>query len=87
MLMQYGRFDYADSGILDRTHLRFFTKDTAIEMLENCGLEVVLLERNYNGTDSDNEFITRLKNSFDIAEPQELRVFQFYFLAKLRQGE
>ncbi len=87
MLMQYGRFDYADSGILDRTHLRFFTKDTAIEMLESCGLEVVSLDRNYNGTDSDNEFITRLKSSFDIVEPQELRVFQYYFLAKLRQGE
>ena len=33
-----GRFDYEDSGILDRTHLRFFTIHTAREMLEEAGL-------------------------------------------------
>ncbi len=35
-----GRFDYQDAGILDRTHLRFFTKATAGEMLRSAGLEV-----------------------------------------------
>lgn len=33
-----GRFDYEDSGILDRTHLRFFTRRTALAMIEACGL-------------------------------------------------
>lgn len=32
-----GRWDYADDGILDRTHLRFFTKATMVEMFETCG--------------------------------------------------
>lgn len=84
MLMQYGRFDYADSGILDRTHLRFFTRDTAIEMLESCGLEVVSVDRNYNETNENNDFIMKLTNCFDVSEPDELRVFQYYFLAKPR---
>lgn len=35
-----GRFAYEDSGILDRTHLRFYTRDTARAMLEQAGLEI-----------------------------------------------
>lgn len=38
-LMQ-GRWDYADAGILDRTHLRFFTKQTTRELFEGSGLVV-----------------------------------------------
>lgn len=34
------RWDYADSGILDRTHLRFFTRDTALEMFEACDFSI-----------------------------------------------
>ena len=35
-----GRWDYADSGTLDRTHLRFFTRDTMVEMFERAGYVV-----------------------------------------------
>ena len=35
-----GNFDYADSGLLDRTHIRFFTKKTIISMFNDCGFEV-----------------------------------------------
>ena len=35
-----GRFDYTDRGILDRTHLRFFTKRTAVALLEDSGFRV-----------------------------------------------
>ena len=33
-----GRWDYEEEGVLDRTHLRFFTRSTAVEMLEAAGL-------------------------------------------------
>lgn len=36
-----GRFDYADRGILDRTHLRFFTHRTLSAFLAGAGLSVV----------------------------------------------
>ncbi|HEY0833895.1 MAG TPA: class I SAM-dependent methyltransferase [Azospirillum sp.] len=34
------RWRYADWGILDRTHLRFFVRDTAVELLQSGGLTV-----------------------------------------------
>lgn len=35
-----GRFDYTQDGILDRTHLRFFTRASLISMMESCGAQV-----------------------------------------------
>jgi O-antigen biosynthesis protein len=35
-----GNFTYAESGILDRTHLRFFTLESAHELLERSGYEL-----------------------------------------------
>jgi len=35
-----GNFNYTDSGLLDRTHIRFFTKSTIISMFNDCGFEV-----------------------------------------------
>ncbi len=39
-----GGWDYADAGILDRTHLRFFTARTMRKMAEDAGLEVLCLQ-------------------------------------------
>jgi 2-polyprenyl-3-methyl-5-hydroxy-6-metoxy-1,4-benzoquinol methylase len=36
-----GKFEYEDWGIMDRTHLRFFTLKTAQEMLRQAGFAVV----------------------------------------------
>ncbi len=36
-----GKFEYEDWGIMDRTHLRFFTLKTAQEMLRQAGFVVV----------------------------------------------
>lgn len=35
-----GRWDYADRGILDRTHLRFFTERSFVALLRDAGLSV-----------------------------------------------
>ncbi len=34
------KFEYQDAGILDRTHMRFFTEDSAIKLLNDAGLTV-----------------------------------------------
>lgn len=39
-----GRWDYRDYGILDRTHLRFFTKRTMIELAQDVGLRVIRID-------------------------------------------
>lgn len=39
-----GEWRYADIGILDRTHLRFFTRRSIIELIESGGLHVRLVE-------------------------------------------
>lgn len=36
-----GQFNYTERGIMDRTHLRFFTRKTAREMITSCGYEIV----------------------------------------------
>ena len=36
----FGHFDYTDSGVMDRTHLRFFTFRTAQALLREAGLTV-----------------------------------------------
>jgi len=35
-----GRFDYTDTGLLDRTHLRFYTVHTFRDMAKACGFDV-----------------------------------------------
>jgi glycosyltransferase involved in cell wall biosynthesis/2-polyprenyl-3-methyl-5-hydroxy-6-metoxy-1,4-benzoquinol methylase len=35
-----GKFEYTDEGLLDRTHLRFFTRETAVRLVEQAGLKV-----------------------------------------------
>lgn len=39
-LLFRGRWDYTDSGLLDRTHLRFFTRRTALELFQSTGYSV-----------------------------------------------
>jgi 2-polyprenyl-3-methyl-5-hydroxy-6-metoxy-1,4-benzoquinol methylase len=41
LALLFGRFDYADSGIMDRTHLRFFTFRTAQALLKEAGLTIL----------------------------------------------
>ena len=38
--LMLGRFEYQERGILDRTHLRFFTWHSFQEMLQSAGLDV-----------------------------------------------
>lgn len=40
-LVLRGKFEYEDSGILDKTHLRFFTRASCHSLLEGAGLSVV----------------------------------------------
>ncbi len=39
-----GRFDYEDTGILDATHLKFYTRESIGDLLESCGYLVETID-------------------------------------------
>ncbi len=41
LMLLFGRFNYTERGILDKTHLRFFTRRTARQLLESNGYRVI----------------------------------------------
>ncbi|MBV9742465.1 MAG: class I SAM-dependent methyltransferase, partial [Acidobacteriia bacterium] len=41
LMLLFGRFNYKERGILDRTHLRFYTHKTASRLVEDSGYEIV----------------------------------------------
>jgi len=43
-LVIHGNWDYKDHGILDRTHLRFFTYKSIVKMLNLLDFEILVLE-------------------------------------------
>jgi 2-polyprenyl-3-methyl-5-hydroxy-6-metoxy-1,4-benzoquinol methylase/glycosyltransferase involved in cell wall biosynthesis len=42
-MMLEGRWEYSDLGILDRTHLKFFTRDTLVDLFNDSGYKVLSL--------------------------------------------
>ena len=48
-LLFRNRWPLADAGILDRTHLRFFVRDTAVELMTSSGLRLVSVDASTTG--------------------------------------
>ena len=53
-----GHFDYGPMGILDRTHLRFFSARTAQSLFVDTGYTIEAFERSH--TSRKNELLGRL---------------------------
>ena len=79
----HGRFTYQDEGILDRTHLKFFTRTELIEMIGRCGFE---LERMGGNTvelsEQQMQYIERLLHMDSAISKEELLVYQYRLKAK-----
>lgn len=79
-----GKFTYAKSGILDRTHMRFFTKYEIEKMFNDCGYDIEFL--GYNQIVGRNEKINEFENeimsmkSLNI-DPDEFNVMQYIIKA------
>jgi 2-polyprenyl-3-methyl-5-hydroxy-6-metoxy-1,4-benzoquinol methylase len=43
-LVVRGRWEYADRGVLDRTHLRFFTRSSMLDLFADTGYRVTRIE-------------------------------------------
>jgi 2-polyprenyl-3-methyl-5-hydroxy-6-metoxy-1,4-benzoquinol methylase len=90
LMLLFGLFPHMERGILDRTHLHFYTRATAQSMLESAGLQVV--RATPTGVPLD-EILSRLKGRavFDVlmrAQHLLLKIaprlfaFQWIFVAK-----
>jgi 2-polyprenyl-3-methyl-5-hydroxy-6-metoxy-1,4-benzoquinol methylase len=44
----FGRFEYESIGIMDETHLRFYTIDTARKLFHDAGYNIELMEHRYS---------------------------------------
>jgi 2-polyprenyl-3-methyl-5-hydroxy-6-metoxy-1,4-benzoquinol methylase len=71
------RFEYEDSGILDRTHLRFFTKHTIEQLFSSTGFTIQTID--YVRTDTLKHKLMRAM-SFGLLRPYS--IFQFLIVAK-----
>jgi hypothetical protein len=78
-LVLRGRWDYTNSGLLDRTHLRFFVRGSAIALLESSGLKVDAVEA--NGPLSPGSVLALL-NKLTFTMFQEFLDFQYLIRAR-----
>ena len=69
---------YEDSGILDRTHLRFFTKKSVVEMFQTAGYEVLKI-CGINPTKSRNY---RVFNLILLGSISDMKYLQFACVAR-----
>ncbi len=60
-----GEWEYSDSGVLDRTHLRFYTLQTFQTLLQECGFHVVKYAKYFTNLVVD-ESIIPLLNALQI---------------------
>jgi 2-polyprenyl-3-methyl-5-hydroxy-6-metoxy-1,4-benzoquinol methylase len=72
-------WQYVDAGVLDRTHLRFFTKTSAIRMFRDCGYEVIRAE-GINGTKAPWQL--RLVNTVLRGALDDMQFIQFACVAR-----
>jgi 2-polyprenyl-3-methyl-5-hydroxy-6-metoxy-1,4-benzoquinol methylase len=73
---------YRDSGVLDRTHLRFYTVKTFPALLKACGYEVLRIE----GINSNVKLRKRIfLQAFSLGSMADTRYLQFAFVARPKQ--
>lgn len=85
-----GNFDYEDTGLLDNTHISFFTKKTIWKMFNDAGMTIVHDDRTLNDV-PDGQVKNHLKNiglnptpSFNkLLSSNEARTFQYIIGAKI----
>ncbi|MEB0260646.1 MULTISPECIES: class I SAM-dependent methyltransferase [unclassified Mucilaginibacter] len=78
-LLRYKDFKYEDAGVMDRTHLRFFTKKSMIRLFEQSGYSVT----NIQGINESNFRYYKLLNFMLFNTQQDMNYPQFVIVAKL----
>jgi 2-polyprenyl-3-methyl-5-hydroxy-6-metoxy-1,4-benzoquinol methylase len=82
-LAWHGRWEYTDEGILDRTHLRFFTRSSICLLLEECGFRV----ENLRGINPTGSLKFKLANAATLGRFSDMRYLQFAVVARPSDGK
>lgn len=86
-----GRFDYSPLGLLDETHIRFFTIDTIKKLLNNAGLMMIDLRRvRVPALLSEIQFDRSAVDPYvlgQILQDPEALTYQFVFSAVRKDGD
>lgn len=79
-----GKWDYRSEGILDRTHLHFFTRKSVEELFWNAGLHIAQMGTTIQGPCLPNNLPESLRKSGIEAGPleQDAETFQFLVVAE-----
>lgn len=77
-----GNFSYQDSGILDRTHLRFFTRKEIIKMFDRCRYSIKYLGGIRVEPAKNLEMLKQLYQLPDVAGSEEFSTYQYMVRAK-----
>ena len=77
-----GNFSYQDSGILDRTHLRFFTRKEIIKMFDRCRYSIKYLGGIRVEPAKNLEMLKQLYQLPNVAGSEEFSTYQYMVRAK-----
>lgn len=75
-----GKFTYEESGVLDKTHMRFFTKYEIGKMFNTCGYDIEFLGYNqiWDRNDEVNEFEKEIMSMKSLnVDPDEFNALQY----------
>ena len=77
-LLRYKDFEYVDAGVMDKTHLRFFTKKSMVRLFEEQGYEIQVIE----GINRNHFKFLSLINFFSFKSVDDMHFPQFVLVAK-----
>lgn len=79
-LIRYKDFKYLDAGVMDRTHLRFFTKKSMIRLFEDNKLEIKIIE----GINEHRFFYFEILNFLLFKSQKDMRYPQYVVVSTLK---
>jgi 2-polyprenyl-3-methyl-5-hydroxy-6-metoxy-1,4-benzoquinol methylase len=83
-LLVGGRWSYSDAGVLDRTHLRFFVKETSRLLFADTGFKIVTM--NSNGPQREWGIFAWALNLLTFGLFADLLTYQFVIVAAKKLG-
>jgi len=85
-----GKFVYVDSGLLEKTHIRFFTKETLEQTVRGAGLgveKIVYLQRRFDRTEIPISLKKNILNSLRLTKDELASTYQFYIILSKESKE